>query len=132
MFETEAKVVSVKPPTSSIDVKIVDTTEKLNDLAKQLASAKVIAFDTETTSTEEMQADIVGISLAIKEGEGFYIPIGHLTGNNLPLEQVVSVLHDPLTNPRIPKSRTQCQIRLHRFGSSWNRCNANHFRYNDC
>ena len=103
MFETEAKVVSVKPPTSSIEVKIVDTTEKLNDLAKQLASAKVIAFDTETTSTEEMQADIVGISLAIKEGEGYYIPVGHLTGNNLPLEQVVSVLHDPLTNPSIPK-----------------------------
>ena len=103
MFETEAKVVSVKPPTSSIDVKVVDTNEKLNDLAKQLASAKVIAFDTETTSTEEMQADIVGISLAIKEAEGFYIPIGHLTGNNLPLEQVVSVLHDPLTDPRIQK-----------------------------
>ncbi len=118
MFETEAKVVSVKPPTSSIDVKIVDTNEKLNDLAKQLSSAKVIAFDTETTSTEEMQADIVGISLAIKEGEGFYIPIGHLTGNNLPLEQVVSVLHDPLTDPRISKGRTQRQIRLHRFGSS--------------
>jgi DNA polymerase I len=103
MFETEAKVVSVKPPTSSIEVNIVDTTEKLNDLAKQLSSAKVIAFDTETTSTEEMQADIVGVSLAIKEGEGFYIPVGHLTGNNLPLEQVVSVLHAPLTDPNIPK-----------------------------
>ncbi len=103
MFETEAKVVSVKPPTSSIDVKIVDTSEKLADLAKQLSSANVIAFDTETTSTEEVQAEIVGISLATKEGEGYYIPIGHLTGNNLPLEQVVSILHDPLTNPRIPK-----------------------------
>ena len=88
MFETETKVVSVKPPTSSIDVKIVDTSEKLTDLAKRLSSADVIAFDTETTSTEEVQAEIVGISLAIKEGEGYYIPIGHLTGNNLPLEQV--------------------------------------------
>jgi DNA polymerase-1 len=103
LFEAEPKVVSVTLPASSIDVKIIDTTEKLSDLAKQLSSAKVIAFDTETTSTEEMQANIVGISLAIQEGEGFYLPIGHLTGNNLPLEQVVSILHDPLTNSRIPK-----------------------------
>jgi DNA polymerase-1 len=103
LFETTPTVVSVTPKASSMDVKIIDTTEKLNDLVQQLSSAKVIAFDTETTSTEEMQANLVGISLAIKEGEGFYIPVGHLTGNNLPLEQVISVLQEPLTNYRIPK-----------------------------
>ncbi len=50
-----------------------------------------------------MQAEIVGISLAIKEGEGYYIPIGHSAGNNLSLEQAISILHEPLTNPRISK-----------------------------
>ena len=64
---------------------------------------KVISFDTETTSTEEMRADIVGISLAIKEGEGYYIPVGHKAGTNLPLEQVLSALKTPLTNPKIGK-----------------------------
>jgi DNA polymerase-1 len=103
LFESASPVVSVKPPASSIDVTLVDTTEKLNDLAARLSSAQVIAFDTETTSTEEVQADIVGISLAVKEGEGYYIPVGHSTGTNLPLEQVISILHDPLTNSRIPK-----------------------------
>ena len=57
--------------------------------------AKVISFDTETTSTEEMRADIVGISLAIQEGEGFYIPIGHNAGNNLPLKMVIAALEGP-------------------------------------
>jgi len=103
LFESAPAVVSIKPPPTSIDVGIVDTTEKLNDLAKQLSSAKQIAFDTETTSTEETQANIVGISLAIREGQGFYIPVGHLTGINLPLEQVISALQGPLTDPRIPK-----------------------------
>ena len=103
LFESAPKIVSVVHSASSIEVKIIDTDEKLSGLSKQLSSADVIAFDTETTSTEEVQAEIVGISLAIKEGEGYYIPIGHLTGNNLPLEQVVSILHDPLTNPRISK-----------------------------
>ena len=67
----------------------MDTPEKLADLARELAKAKVISFDTETTSTDEMQAEIVGISLAIQEGEGYYIPLGHLAGQNLPLEQVI-------------------------------------------
>jgi len=103
LFETAPTVVSVRRPPSALQVRIVDTAERLGQLADQLSSAGVIAFDTETTSTEEMQAEIVGISLAIREGEGYYIPIGHVTGSNLPLEQAVSSLRGPLTDPRIPK-----------------------------
>ncbi|MFN8412217.1 MAG: hypothetical protein U0Z26_07505 [Anaerolineales bacterium] len=61
----------------------------MESLKKELAKAKVIAFDTETTSTEEMKADIVGISLAIKDGQGYYIPVGHSSGNNLEIETVI-------------------------------------------
>jgi len=90
MFVNEPRTIYVEQPASSLDVKIVDTPAKLNDLAQELSKAKVISFDTETTSTEEMQANIVGVSLAIKEGEGYYIPVGHLAGNNLPIDQVIS------------------------------------------
>ncbi len=103
LFDTAPQAVAVKQIKSSIEVKIIDTPDKLEDLAKELSKSKVIAFDTETTSTEEMQANIVGISLAIKEGEGYYIPVGHLAGNNVPIDQVVSILHTPLTDSRIPK-----------------------------
>ena len=103
LFTAASTPVSVRQAPSSLDVKIIDSLVKLNALAQALSSAAVIAFDTETTSTEETQADIVGISLAIKEGEGFYIPIGHLTGTNLPLGQVISALQVPLTDPHIPK-----------------------------
>ncbi|MEO5886667.1 MAG: DNA polymerase I, partial [Anaerolineales bacterium] len=41
--------------------------------------------------------------LAIKEGEGYYIPVGHKAGTNLPLEQVLSALNAPLTNSKIGK-----------------------------
>jgi DNA polymerase-1 len=103
MFVNEPQAVFVSQPTSSIQVKIIDTTEKLNGLAKELTNAKVISFDTETTSTDEMQASIVGISLAVKAGEGYYIPIGHLAGNNLPLEQTITALRASMTDPKIPK-----------------------------
>jgi len=102
MFVNEPQVISPKID-SNITVHIVDTDKKLSDLVKALNKAKVISFDTETTSTEEMQADIVGISLAVKEGEGYYIPIGHLSGNNLPLKQVIDALTEPMTNPKIGK-----------------------------
>lgn len=39
-----------------------------------------VAFDTETTSLDEMQADLVGISLAVDPGHACYIPLGHREG----------------------------------------------------
>jgi len=103
MFVNEPQVIYAPRTESNIEIIIVDKDEKLSALAKELNKAKIISFDTETTSTEEMQAEIVGISLAIKEGQGYYIPVGHLAGNNLPLEKVISALTDPLTNSQITK-----------------------------
>jgi DNA polymerase-1 len=103
LFDAAPQAVAMRQIESSIEVKIIDTPDKLKDLAKELSTARVIAFDTETTSTEEMQASLVGISLASKAGEGYYIPIGHLAGNNLPIDQALSILHDPLTDPHISK-----------------------------
>jgi len=103
MFANEPQQIIQTTVPLDIDVNIVDTTEKLDKLVKELGKASVISFDTETTSTVEMQAEIVGISLSIKEGEGYYIPVGHNAGTNLPLEQVLAALKRPLTDPKIGK-----------------------------
>jgi DNA polymerase-1 len=103
MFVNEPAPIIAPRIQSNIAVNVVDTKKKLADLVKTLNESKVISFDTETTSTEEMRADVVGISLAVKEGEGYYIPIGHKTGTNLPLKEVISALRAPLTNPKIGK-----------------------------
>ena len=52
-----------------------------------------------------MQADLVGISLAIEQDRGYYIPIGHQAdGNNqLPKEVSLEALRQPLEDPAIPK-----------------------------
>ena len=94
---------AAEAPPTDIDVQIVDTSEKLDALVRTLDHAEVIAFDTETTSTEEMEADLVGISLAVRDGQGYYIPLGHLAGQNLPIEQAIGALRGPMSNPRIPK-----------------------------
>jgi DNA polymerase-1 len=105
MFANEPQTAYTPTSTNNlnIDIKVIDTDKKLADLVKTLNKAKVISFDTETTSTQEMTAEIVGISLAIQEGEGYYIPVGHRAGTNLPLEQVISALKGPMTDPKIGK-----------------------------
>lgn len=109
MFETQSPVKleeqqavpAQEPPRQTI---IVDTLEKLNELARRLETAEQISFDTETTSTDPIQADLVGISLAVEPGTGYYIPVGHRTGEpQLPLETVIAALRGPMTDERIPK-----------------------------
>jgi DNA polymerase I len=82
---------------------IVDTPAALEALRAELLSASAISFDTETTSTDEMTAALVGISLATQEGTGYYIPLGHKSGQQLPLEQVLSALREPMAEASIPK-----------------------------
>ena len=45
------------------------------NLIKYLLTAKEVSLDTETTSTEAIDAELVGLSFAVKEGEGFYVPV---------------------------------------------------------
>jgi len=101
--EAPAALVQVTAAVSGPETEIVDTVERLSSLVEQLNQAELIAFDTETTSVSEMQAEIVGISLATRPGYGWYIPVGHLESQNLPLAQVLEALAGPLTDPRIPK-----------------------------
>jgi len=119
LFGDEAPTLSAPQSTVDIEVKVVDTPAKLEALVKELNKAEVISFDTETTSTDEMQAELVGISLSVQERTGYYIPIGHKKGQNLSVEQVVSALREPLTDPKIGKVAHNAKydyIMLARYG----------------
>jgi len=87
-----------------IGVHVVDDDQKLAALEKTLKAAKKISFDTETTSTDAMQADLVGISVAVSEGDAFYIPVGHAGSNKqLEVQRVIDVLRNPFTDPEVEK-----------------------------
>ena len=73
-----------------------------------------VAVDTETTSLDEMQAELVGISLAVEPGQACYIPVGHRAGDDLfgasaraegqmAAEEVLAVLKPVLEDPAILK-----------------------------
>jgi DNA polymerase-1 len=88
-----------------VSFQVVDTPQALAKLVDQLSQAKIISFDTETTSTDQMRADLVGISLAVDDSQGFYIPVGHQPGlgDQLPLDVVLDALRGPMTAAHIPK-----------------------------
>ncbi len=91
-------------PASDYQSAIVDTKVALSGLVEKLASAKYISFDTETTNTDPMLADLVGISVAVDDRIGYYIPVGHKTGDQqLALDEVILALKPALENLEIAK-----------------------------
>ncbi|WP_130619238.1 DNA polymerase I [Dyella amyloliquefaciens] len=56
---------------------LVTTQAQLDGWLAKIASAPLIAFDTETTSIDSMQADIVGLSLSVEPGHACYVPLTH-------------------------------------------------------
>ncbi len=51
--------------------------KNLDKWIARLEAAELFAFDTETTSLDYMQAEIVGLSFAVKAGEAAYLPVAH-------------------------------------------------------
>jgi DNA polymerase-1 len=97
MFEPEPAA----PPTETI---IVRDEAALQALVQELEQAPLIAFDTETTSTDPIQAKLVGISLAVQEGQGYYVPLGHDEGQQLPAAVVLESLRPIFADPARPKA----------------------------
>jgi len=109
LFGDEVRVLQPEPlagaPEIDLKVTVVDNEAALSELAARLAAAPRISLDTETDSTDAVRAQLVGISLAVQEGEGYYIPVGHKPGlgDQLSLARVVEALRGPLNDPSIPK-----------------------------
>ncbi|XVN74560.1 DNA polymerase I [Oligella sp. MSHR50489EDL] len=80
--EQDARVeIAVVPETpAEIDYQTVTTEQQLKDLIKQLEQAEIVALDTETDGLYSMSARLVGLSMSIKPGQAWYIPVAHQAG----------------------------------------------------
>ncbi len=70
----------------AVDTSAYETVRTLDQLDAWIAEARqrgLVAFDTETTSLDPMQADLVGVSLALEPGRACYIPLGHRAAGDL-------------------------------------------------
>lgn len=92
---------------------ITDETELQRWLDEALDQG-YFAFDTETTSLDPMQAELVGVSIALEPGKAAYVPLNHVDGSNdllggghvkgqIETEKAVKLLKPVLENPAILK-----------------------------
>ena len=66
-----------KKPDVESNYHTIRTKNELDELIEVMKKAPYISFDTETTSLDYMNAELVGVSIALKPNEAFYIPINH-------------------------------------------------------
>ncbi|MBA4212340.1 MAG: DNA polymerase I [Polaromonas sp.] len=98
---------------------IVDWAMFDNWLARLLA-AELVAVDTETTSLDEMRAEIVGISFSVKPGEAAYIPLRHSgpdAPEQLPFDEVLARLKPWLEDPKHAKLGQHVKYDRHVFAN---------------
>jgi DNA polymerase I len=113
--EEEPKANEEQLPFDVSAYECVRTREALDRWIAHITDIGHVAVDTETTSLDEMQADLVGISLSVVAGKAAYIPVGHTTGggdlfgatalapDQLPMTLVLAALKPILEDPAILK-----------------------------
>ncbi|MCK4373380.1 MAG: DNA polymerase I, partial [candidate division Zixibacteria bacterium] len=112
------------PEQPSSDVKVeyetITSTAMLNALLTELSQLKEVAVDTETTSLNALEAELVGVSLCAQAGVAYYIPLGHSGADekNLPFDEALVLLKKFLENPGVQKFGQNIKYDievLHRF-----------------
>ena len=88
------------------EYELITSQARLDAWLAKLEQAELIAFDTETTSLDAMQAEIVGASFAVETGHACYIPLAHdYPGAPVQLDRAATLaaLKPILENPARPK-----------------------------
>lgn len=113
-------IIAESPTTEAKYIQLKSAAE-LKKLITQINKRGSVAIDTETTSLDSHQADLVGISLSCEEGVAYYLPVGHTADpdQNVDLEKARPLLEKLFTNPKVEKTgqniKYDLQI-LHRAG----------------
>ncbi|HET6905678.1 MAG TPA: DNA polymerase I [Rhodanobacteraceae bacterium] len=104
--DTKMNLAPFRPFRQPGEYELVTTRAQLDAWLEKLRSAELIAFDTETTSLDAMDAELVGLSFAVEAGRACYIPVGHDYPGapaQLPREEVLSALKPVLEDANRPK-----------------------------
>ncbi len=86
------------------DYRTVATVEELEAMVSELSSPAGFAFDTETTGSDPMASDLVGLSFSNSTGNAWYVPVGHTEGEQIAVEEALSVLRALFEDESVPKA----------------------------
>ena len=86
--------------TTPHNYKLVENEEDLRKLCDFFRTNEILSLDTETTSTSPIDAELVGLSFAVKEFEAFYVPI---PANREEALRIVNIFKEVYEDPKILK-----------------------------
>lgn len=93
-----------KPVEWNAHYSVVESIDELREIAEKIQAAGQLSVDTETTSVNPRQAELVGISLAWTDGTAYYVPVRGPAGDAvLDQQQVLDVLRPVLEDPSVKK-----------------------------
>ena len=101
-----SKKEDIKTKDTSISNKNYILIENINEIDQWLDQAEnngELSIDTETSSIDPNQADLLGISISTKIGHACYIPLGHSNTTNLDKDKVLKKLKPVLEDKSIKK-----------------------------
>ncbi len=105
-FGDNKKLFSHDKPESKINKKryaLIKDENELSELISKIKHASELSIDTETSSLDPHQADLIGISISPKIGEAYYIPLNHKNFKNLNEKNVLKNLQNILEDKSIKK-----------------------------
>jgi len=111
---------SGRSQASTLHYDTVFTWAQFDEWLAKIQAAELVAVDTETSSLDEMQAEIVGLSFSVKPGEAAYIPLAHSYGDapaQLPREEVLARLKPWLEDAARPKLGQHVKYDRHVFAN---------------
>ena len=80
--------------------KLIDTEDDMRKICDFFRTKRILSLDTETTSTDAMSAELVGLSFAVEEKEAFYVPV---PDNREEAQKIVNIFKTVYEDPSIVK-----------------------------
>ena len=99
----ETQNLEKKQTVSNKNYYLINSLDEIDKWIEEAEEVGEVAVDTETTSLDPHQADLVGISLCSKIGKACYIPVGHKSPKCLKKDAVIKKLKKILEDPSIKK-----------------------------
>ena len=105
-FSTFLRAIDREGEKEKIEYGVILSEKEFAGLVERLKNTGEFSFDMELTSPEPMKAEIIGISICLNKGEGFYIPLAHDYGDapsQLSIDSVLSGIAPFLSDEKIKK-----------------------------
>ncbi len=93
--------------------KTVDNEPDLKSLIRRIKDVKTFAFDTETTGLDWLTCKLVGISIAVAEGEAYYLPLAHREGKNLDADKCRELLNPLFSDAKLTRVAQNFKFDFH-------------------